>query len=208
MQAQKLIHDIKEALTQLRANGKDVVPIDRLENYLTQMEKIIGEDGAEEQRKAAEAQREFENQIELWKINSTQQNEMFKAVIEAGLTALKSAILVNGGAAAALLAFCGSILTRRPEFSKSVQMDSVGYAMFIFVVGAGAASIATGFRYLSQFLYARALEDEIAKTRSKKARIGGNLFNFFAISAGIVSFLAFFYGGYKAYLAIVAHTLF
>jgi hypothetical protein len=67
-------------------------------------------------------------------------------VITFAVEALKSAILVNGGTAGALLAFVGQ---------KGIQTQpGLGEAFYWFAGGLLAGAIATAFAYLAQFCYA------------------------------------------------------
>lgn len=86
------------------------------------------------------------NAINLWDM------EMFKSVISAGQAALKSAILINGGAAIALLAFIGSVFTTT-ENRDVISM--LALAMYCFVGGVLSGAVASGVVYLTQFAYAR-----------------------------------------------------
>ncbi len=76
--------------------------------------------------------------------------ELFRSVILAGQTALKSAILINGGAAVALLAFIGSVWdkTTNPNVIKKLLIS-----MVLFVLGVLAGGIASSLTYLIQLLY-------------------------------------------------------
>ena len=76
--------------------------------------------------------------------------ELFKAVILSGQSALKSAILINGGAAVALLAFIGS----RFEFLEDkTQKILILVSMIMLIIGVLVAAIASGLTYLAQRHY-------------------------------------------------------
>ena len=78
--------------------------------------------------------------------------EMFKSVIISGQAALKSAILINGGATVALLAFIGSVFK---VSQNSEVVTKLSHAMFCFVIGVLSGAIASGVVYIAQFVYAR-----------------------------------------------------
>ena len=58
--------------------------------------------------------------------------QMFKSVILAGQTALKSTILINGGAAVALLAFIGSVWDKTTDEN---VVRKLLISMLLFVAG-------------------------------------------------------------------------
>lgn len=74
--------------------------------------------------------------------------EMFKSVIVTGQSALKSAMLLNGGAAVAMLAFVGKLVEHN-----SMSASEVAEAVLLFAIGALLATLATGSTYLSQMCY-------------------------------------------------------
>lgn len=160
-------------------------------------ERLIAADSEvtqNERAQRAQARTQFEHDFEVWKVQAPLQNdhdvEMFKSVIEAGQTALKTATIINGGAAAALLAFLGNLLTKEAPPGVVFPIPAISFAMLIFVVGVGCAGIASGTRYLSQWSYGGGRE----KT--------GDTLNFISIFLGLASLAAFFWGGIEAYLAI------
>jgi len=75
--------------------------------------------------------------------------EMFRSVITTGQSALKATMLLNGGAAVAMLAFVGKLVEYETVFT-----SQIGFAVLMFAFGALASVIATGTTYLSQLLYA------------------------------------------------------
>jgi hypothetical protein len=114
--------------------------------------------------------------------------ESFKAVIQAGQTALKSAILINGGAAVALLAFIGSLWSSSPSIK---VVESLSSSMQFFVFGVLSSAIATGIVYLAQ--YANMLK------KSWTFRI----LNFISIILVIFSYICFVTGSYYGFQAFL-----
>ncbi|MFJ7567857.1 hypothetical protein ACIQW9_12945 [Herminiimonas sp. NPDC097707] len=194
MNSSDLVSDLREGLIALKAKGMSEIPIVNIEAYLNEVEKSIKTSAADSEQERAYALKKWELDTEVWKVNaglqSDQHLEMFKSVIEAGGTALKSAMLINGGAAIALLAFLGNLLTRQPHLGDSVIISKLNYAMMIFVCGVGCAALATAARYLAQVCYA-----EFGQTWGGKFRI-------VAIVFALASFSSFFYGGVSAYGAM------
>ena len=76
--------------------------------------------------------------------------QMFRSVIDYGRDALKAAMLINGGAAIALLAFIGTIWSSGSE-PDTVQSLAQSLAMFSYGVMAGAVACAGA--YFTQYIY-------------------------------------------------------
>lgn len=192
MRATDLITDLRAQLGRVRAQGVSAVQVGALEAYLAAVEPFAAANGdaAATDQALARGRHEFE----VWKVRAPMEHaasmEMFRSVIEAGQTALRSLILINGGAAVALLAFLGNVLSK--EAPKGVQYSVAGLklAMLTFVLGVGSAGAATAFRYLTQWAGA------LRWLRTS------HVLNWAAILFGLGSLGAFFWGGLKAYWAV------
>ena len=92
-----------------------------------------------------------------------QEQEVFKSVIAYGEVTVKSALLINGGAAVAMLAFAGNLATRvgEPEIASRFAA-----AMVAFGAGAWLAVLGAGFGYIAQSCYLRELRLEFSLRRS------------------------------------------
>ena len=77
--------------------------------------------------------------------------ETFRAVISSAHTALKAVVLINGGAAVALLAFAGSTFG---QAENSLVVRYLLVSLGFFVVGVLLGGTASGFTYLAQYSYA------------------------------------------------------
>lgn len=202
MNAAEEIKNIKKTLEDLRAQGQETVSINRLIQYLGEVEGLAVADVANQKA----AQQKFENDCEIAKLRSPHEVEMFKSVIEAGLNALKSAIVINGGAAVALLAFVGGQITKYGPNDQKVLLSCFGYSLLAFIIGTGSAGMASGARYLAQFSYARAL-DSLSRGSKSTIWLGtGHTINVISVLLGLASFASFFVGGYLSYEAILAYT--
>lgn len=73
--------------------------------------------------------------------------EMLRSVIITGQNALKAALLINGGAAVALLAFVGGVWSNP---NAAPLRLGLAYGLSLFVWGVLAAACASGATYLSQ----------------------------------------------------------
>ena len=194
MDAKEAIGDIRAALRSVKENQQKVVSVDALEKYLDELEKDVGVSAAE-RAVAHQANLEHykaENEANLAQHRATIDVglEHFQSVIQTGQAALRSAILINGGAAVALLAFLGRIWETEPSQTVVVGLPT---SLLGFVFGVLAAAVASGTTYLAQFV----LGENWIKT--------GHTMNIISILLVIVSYGLFVFGGYTAYEAFVAH---
>ena len=123
--------------------------------------------------------------------------EMFKSVLDTGKTALTTAILVNGGASVALLAFLANISVKIELVSR---VPAIAGALMWFVSGVLSAACATGVTYLTQSAYARA---HYAATNPQSvrqlSRMVGLIGSPLTIALVVVSYVMFAIGSYAAY---------
>jgi len=150
----EIITEIKNAVIGVKQKNEEVISVDALLNYLDALEKDASEVDENHARRheAALAEYQAENERNIAHYNAQQLHavEMFRSVISYGAAALKSAILINGGAAAALLAFIGNI------WSKGVTPTGVApltSAIAYFSFGVLAAAIGTASSYFAQYYY-------------------------------------------------------
>jgi len=104
-----------------------------------------------DEHKMAEWKEKCCREMADWNAKNIWNIEMFKAVIMAGQAAIKSAILINGGAAVALLAFTGHVFTTSQDSEVTAKLAC---AMAYFVGGIVSGAVASGVVYLTQFMYA------------------------------------------------------
>ena len=120
---------------------------------------------------------EHASNLARYSAENAHQVEMFKSVILAGQNALKSVILINGGAAVAILAFVGSTWDKSANTNVGKKLL---ISMVLFAFGVLAGGIASGLTYLAQRAYA----DE------KRRKLGDRL-NLAIIFAVIAAYLLF-----------------
>ena len=77
--------------------------------------------------------------------NDAHSIETYKSLIAIGQFALRFVLLINGGAAIAVLAFVG-------DLAASVGMPDVGMALTWYVLGIAIGGIAMGTSYLTQLV--------------------------------------------------------
>ncbi|WP_244828437.1 hypothetical protein [Caballeronia sp. TF1N1] len=200
MKASEVVGQIKAAVDEFAQTGNSAIPVQNMQMYLDGLLKTTQE---RESSNAPISEAQAQHQLEIWKTQLVARSgmtvEMFKAVVEAGQTALKSATLLNGGAAVAMLAFVGNALTNLREPVRTTLLTSVGGALFIFMIGAGLSGVSTAARYLSQACYANAAEQNPAPYWMK----WGMALQWASIALGVGSFASFFAGGWTAYRSIV-----
>ncbi|KVM79246.1 hypothetical protein WJ60_04605 [Burkholderia ubonensis] len=192
---------VKAAVSNAATAGAVSIPVANLNSYLDGLIKSLKESEAGGQQKSDE---QIKHELEVWKTQTSTDLafgvELLKGTIEAGQTALRSAIAINGGAAVAMLAFVGNAVTKWQ--TGGPLLSKVGAAMLVFVLSAGFGATATGFRYLAQFWYS---ESRYAGAKKERMLRCGGVANVVSILLGVASFAGFFAGGVLAYRAIATY---
>ena len=128
--------------------------------------------------------------------------EMFKSVLATGKTALTTAILVNGGASVALLAFLANVSVKTEMVAR---VPALAGALMWFVFGVLSAACATGMTYLTQSTYANALyAGGDLRSIGPVWRLLGRIGNPTTVILVFSSYLMFAIGSYGAYLSFRA----
>ncbi len=113
----------------------------------------------------------------------------FDAVISFAQTALKVPILINGGAAIAILALVGNIWKEN-----RLTVDLAGSLLF-FSIGVLIAAIGSGAAYLAQLLFLRVRgteEDKAMESKAEKWQLA-------AIILVMISYILFMFGAWWAF---------
>lgn len=181
------------------AEGRDVQAIDLVElrAYVGQLQEWQAEDEKDGFDATNQALRleQFRGKITGWLEDRKREHEssleLFRSTIQAALNALRTCLLINGGAAVALLAFVGHVATNDVAFA-NVPIASVARAMGAYVVGVLAGGFAAGFTYLAQWCFVQDWDKS------------GTGFNITAILFGLASLALFGAGSYLAYEVFVA----
>jgi len=179
---------LKNAVIRLRNEGVKEVPLDGLVSFLDDMLKEPPEERANVTLERYRA--ELQHWVEQNKAVEAFNIEMFRSVLATGQSALKNAMLINGGAGVALLAFIGHV------WEKALTPASVRgltWSLVLFMAGVLASAMAAGTTYLSQAFYA----NDWART--------ADAIKYFTIFLVGMSYVAFAIGGYEAYSAFRAH---
>lgn len=132
--------------------------------------------------------------LEVLKLNHATSLEVFRSVITVGANAAKSFMIINGGAAIALLAFLGNIWNKETTPTASA---SVANSLLIFCLGILCSGVCSGFTYLSQFCYANS---ELSTKRPW--HLAGHFNNTIAVLSGLASLILFGIGAYVTYISM------
>jgi len=195
MKATEALQQFKNAIEDVEKTGQSAVTTSNLKTYI---DTLAQDAMRQEQGLVASTDQERAHALEVWKTRVSMSAEMLKATVEAGQTALKSAILINGGAAVAMLAFVGNVVTKSDLRPGAPLLSHIGAALIIFVFGAGCAGTSTAFRFLSQRCY----EDALHVNEKSLWKIWGDRAAIVSILLGVASFAAFFAGGWIAFRAV------
>lgn len=173
--------DLKNLLSEvceLQEKGIKAVDLEKLKNALLTVDASTS-DSAEWRMKIAE----LKHQSDLAGYIASQ--ELSRCLLDATMAfagaALKSAVLINGGAAVAVLAYMGNV--------PSGVAHQLPYSLLLFTGGVLLAAIATAGSYFAQFSYAHGCDSR------------GSRFRGVAIALIIGSYVAFASGSYTAFQA-------
>lgn len=75
--------------------------------------------------------------------------ELLKSVVTAGEAVLKTLLLINGGAAVAVLAFLGNVLSKDPATGVALSVPKVATGLLRFGAAVGIIGVGALFRFLS-----------------------------------------------------------
>ena len=123
--------------------------------------------------------------------------EMFKTVITYGKMTLNSAMLINGGAAVAILALMGNIWGK---VSDPLSFHHLIKSASMFAFGVLTAAIAVGFSYLTQLLYTISISD-LRYDKASKFVHGVTMI------IAVIAFVFFGFGVYHANEAMAIHII-
>ena len=183
MEGNEILGSIREAVHDAKQKGLHQVTIESLEGLLSILEKgqVTGRKPSEVDLTSTLAEYNASRAIEL---------ETMKLVGMAGQNALKSLMLINGGAAVALLAFLSHIWDKTPVAG---SIRGLTEALLFFVAGVLLSSIASGTTYLTGIFQ-----------QLEWLKIGNGI-HYLTIILVIAAYVVFGFGGYEAYVAIRMH---
>lgn len=186
MTKKELIEAVYSAFDKLEKEGNDQVSISDIKGYFSHIHARLSSSSKDltevelEQFKA-----DLASHIKHQEIEAQHSIAMFQSVIAAGQSTLRATFLINGGSAAALLAFIGKMWTQNQGVAQSLA-----YSMLFFMFGVLASAFASGTTYLSQASYSK---------DGKKWQQIGNFVNAISIVSVLSSMSLFCVGIYSAY---------
>ena len=192
MNGKEIINNIRNAVNDAKQQNQDVISVDALHNYLNALENEISEtdESNNRQHEASLTEYRAENERNIAHYNAQQLHaiEMFRSIINYGTVVLKSAILINGGAAVALLAFIGNIWTKGITPTSVVPLTS---SIAYFSFGVLSATIGTATSYFTQYYYG---------TEHQRA---GVVFHYLTVFFVVGSYILFSLGSLGTYESFV-----
>ena len=172
---------MKATILEIKNQGTAAIYCDNIVSYL---EGVINSPQPEPTVADIEGcKAEMQSRIEFNKQTHESNLEGFRAVITAGQNAIKTSLILNGGAAVALLTFISHLASTKVE-----KVSMFAPSIVPFAVGALIIVATSGLTYLSQWLYA-----------GKETHRYGFMVNLACIALGIVSYLSFIWGLKRTY---------
>ena len=146
MEGKEVIKNIGIAVGQVQTSGQEFVNILSLYSYLDELEKDVP-------TSLQNAESQHQSNLEWYKAVQQSNLEMFRSVITTGQTALRTSLLINGGATIAVLTFLGNIRTLRGVGMHYPLEEPLVNSLVLFGLGVLLGAVATGTTYLSQSTY-------------------------------------------------------
>lgn len=180
MEAKELIMIMQKHIAAAKSSGLRGFTIESIEKLINGHLKTLSEAASQN----PEEKQHYEKvTIPAWleelKGYHLKDAESLKAVFQFGGAALKSVILINGGAAVALLAFMGAIF----EHDKAVS-EALVCPLMVFTFGVLSAAIASSGSYFAQ--YYSSSKNEGAANGWRWAAIILVVFSYILFAAGII----------------------
>jgi len=155
MDARAIIKLTRDAVENAEARGITGISPESLKSLLANLESAVTSSSGADPQVAAASLEQYRTQLILFVDQQRHvqawQLENFRSVVTLGQAALKSIILINGGAAVALLAFLGHLVADGPLTNAPAPIVE---SLYRFVLGVLLASLASGTTYASQYCYA------------------------------------------------------
>lgn len=143
----------------------------------------------------------YETSLREWEADNALETEFMKVAATSGQVAMKSAILINGGAAVAMLAFIGHALSS----DVCIDIKILTKSMSFFTIGVFLGAIATGTTYITNILYQfsfRSYREKKVETSAKYGKIS-KIFFILSILLVIPTYILFLKGACTVYLLIM-----
>lgn len=192
MEIEELIRQVRNDVKAVREKGQQVIDATALDTYLAELEETASLTKAERAR-AHESQMEnfkatHQSNLAHYSAQNQHALEMFRTVVTVGQGALRSPMLINGGAAVAILGFLSNAWAKGVP---SAVLRNLPNALLLFTAGVLAAALASGFAYLAQQAFTSGQERSGKRIRA------------LVIARVVVSYLLFGSGAWEAYVAFI-----
>ncbi len=199
MKSTEVVEVLRGAVANTKEAGVKQVSIADLEAFSARLAETVARTPADAAAGDA-AMEAYRAELSAW-VSSRQQDhehnlEMLRATITTGQSALKSALLINGGAAVALLAFIGSAGSAWSSNKIAEALPDISAALLLYVFGVLAAAVAAGATYLSQAGYGNEF--------GKASRCVGYIGHVLAVVGVLASYILFGRASWLAYLGIAS----
>ncbi|MCF6175415.1 MAG: hypothetical protein L3J71_06585 [Victivallaceae bacterium] len=193
----KAIDEVIETVEKCKQDNYPQINIEKLLDYLYAVKKEYNEDNQDLPHKNKLQLRSYEAQCALqlqqYQAQCESKLEEFRSVMSSGQNALKTGLLLNGGAAITVLAFIGN-MTNNHKY----MLPYLAKALGCFAFGALIVSIAAFLTYVAQRKY-----HESKKPKDRHQRIGDNL-NWSIAALGVIAIVFFCVGACYSYNGIIS----
>jgi hypothetical protein len=181
----RAIRDLRMRLRQLRERGYEQISIDLLCEIL-----LVAEESSAEEPADPFALAQFEARLQAANLRiqaaQAQSIEFFRSIVASGQSAIQTSILINGGAAVAILAFIGNVAKQAPAAAADLAD-----AVVRFAAGVLAAALGSGITYAGQYGFGFGWQ---------RAAV---IFNVLAVVAVVAAYVLFGWGVKSAFDAFV-----
>jgi hypothetical protein len=189
MDHEEVINTIRSAVLKVREDGNESVSVGGLLGYLSELSgEVAKKNGFDE----AAFHHDHERNLAHYEAQQQQSLELWRAVITFAQSSLKSALIINGGGAVALLAFIGNIWAKgiAPEAVAPITL-SIAY----FGFGVLAAALGSATTYVTQYSYAANWQRNAV------------VFHVATVAIVFISFILFGFGAFEAYTSFAEHLV-
>jgi hypothetical protein len=210
MNVTQLIALIRSEIARLRSVNEESVTIASLETLLATVENQLAQQSAEPTAAGSAIEHEHArlqnaSKQAQFEARERMRAELFKSVITSAEVLIRSLILINGGAAVALLAFIGHLASTKNDVAAIIDPSAAIHAfacpLLCFVFGVLGAALFAGFVAAAQKLYAEEFNQRtIDAQRGQRLKRRADACVWFIILFALCSVVAFATGSCLAYL--------
>ena len=177
-----------QILEQHESSGADQVSTSSLHDYLrSNTPDLSGEPSVPFDARLEQYKAELQRWNDDHRRDRDQSLEFVRFAVSAGQNAMRSSLLMNGGASVALLAFIGHLAAVDPGRVSQFATSLTWFVSAVHMIG-----VASGFTYAAQWLFAD------WENRTWSRNLGGG-FNLIAIILGVASYGLFAKGMIDSY---------